>query len=171
MTNSAQSKDDLDAPQKGPHEKAREALKRFRIVFSSVKKHFEDIEAQCGVSGAQLWALWEIHRAPGLRVSELANALLIHQSTASNLLVKLEEKMLIHRERDSTDQRVVKLHLTEKGTDVIGRAPRPMIGLLPDALQRLPEATLDSLLVCMDELVSAMQIKDDEATAKPLSDL
>ncbi len=152
-------------------DKARETLKRFRIVFSSVKKHFEDIEARCGVSGAQLWALWEIYRSPGLRVSELANALLIHQSTASNLLVKLEEKMLIKRERASHDQRVVRLHLTEKGSDIIARAPRPMIGLLPDALQRLPENVLTNLLECMDILVSTMQIRDDEATAKPLSDL
>lgn len=151
--------------------KAREALKKFRIVFSSVKKHFEDIEARCGVSGAQLWALWEIYRAPGLRVSELANVLLIHQSTASNLLLKLEEKMLIRRERGSSDQRVVRLHLTEKGNDIIARAPKPMIGLLPDALQRLPDDVLDNLLECMNELVSMMQIRDEEATSKPLSDL
>ncbi len=152
-------------------DKARETLKRFRIVFSSVKKHFDDIEAQCGVSGAQLWALWEISRSPGLRVSELANALLIHQSTASNLLVKLEEKMLIRRERASHDQRVVRLHMTEKGNDIIARAPKPMIGLLPDALQRLPEDTLANLLECMDALISRMQIRDDEANAKPLSEL
>ena len=153
------------------HEKARETLKRFRIVFSSVKRHFEDIEAKCGVSGAQLWALWEIHKAPGLRASELANALLVHQSTASNLLVKLEEKLLIRRERQPSDQRVVRLHLTEKGQDIIGRAPKPMTGLLPDALQRLPEPVLDQLLLNMDALVAAMQRKDEEGKARPLSDL
>lgn len=156
---------------RNPHEKAREALKKFRIVFSSVKKHFEDIEAQCGVSGAQLWALWEIYRAPGLRASALANALLVHQSTASNLLIKLEEKMLITRERTSDDLRVVKLHLTDKGRDIIDRAPKPMIGLLPDALQRLPEEVLDNLLASMNTLVSTMQLKDEEATSRPLSDL
>lgn len=153
------------------HEKAREALKKFRIVFSSVKQHFEDIEAQCGISGAQLWALWEIYRAPGLRASELASALLVHQSTASNLLVKLEDKALIKRERTSDDQRVVRLHLTEKGRDIIDRAPKPMIGLLPDALQKLPDDVLNTLLSCMGVLVSTMQMKDENATAKPLSEL
>ncbi len=153
------------------HEKAREALKKFRIVFSSVKKHFEDIEARCGVSGAQLWALSEISKAPGLRVSELASALLVHQSTASNLLIRLEEKELIKRERASTDQRVVRLHLTEKGKDLLSRAPKPMIGLLPDALQRLPEDVLENLLGNMERLVSTMRIKDEGATEKPLSDI
>ena len=136
-----------------------------------MKKHFEDIEARCGVSGAQLWALWEIYKAPGLRVSELANALLVHQSTASNLLIKLEEKALIRRERTSADQRVVKLDLTEKGREIISRAPKPMTGLLPDALQRLPEDILENLLGNMEALISSMRIKDEGATDKPLSDL
>ncbi len=164
-------KKDVDQRPLNQHEKAREALKKFRIVFSSVKKHFDDIEAKCGLSGAQLWALWEIHKAPGLRASELANALLVHQSTASNLLVKLEEKQLISRERHSEDHRVVNLRLTEKGGEVIVRAPRPMIGLLPDALQRMPEEDLNGLIESMDVLLATMQEKDEGGTEKPLSEI
>lgn len=152
-------------------ERAREALKKFRVVYSSVKKHFQHIEAQCGVSGAQLWAIVEISRTPGLSVCELAQALSIHQSTASNLLAGIEKKGFLLKERTGADQRVVRLYLTKKGKDVVGRAPEPSIGVLPDALQHLPNEVLDSLNANMDVLISLMHLKDEAAAAKPLSDI
>jgi DNA-binding MarR family transcriptional regulator len=66
-----------------------------------------------GLSGSQLWALWQISARPGLRVSQLASALHIKPSTASNLLDKLELRQLVRRERRDTDNRVVRLHLTD----------------------------------------------------------
>lgn len=152
-------------------QRAREALKKFRIVFSSVKKHFQDVETNCGVSGAQLWAVAEINQAPGLRVTELARAMSVHQSTASNLLADLERQGIIEKQRTGADQRVVRLYLSEKGRDLVGRAPQPMIGVLPDALQNLPTDLLDSLSANMDALISLMRSKDPKAAQKPLSDL
>ncbi|MDD5240539.1 MAG: MarR family transcriptional regulator [Sulfuricella sp.] len=159
-----------DAAQGAHEEQARYALRQFRIVFSSVKKHFQDIESKCGVSGAQLWAISEMADSPGLRVSELAQAMSIHQSTASNLVGELERNGFIRKER-GTDQRVVRLYLTEQGSEVVARAPKPMIGVLPDALQRLPENILGSLSGNMDVLIATMQLKDEAAATKPLSDI
>lgn len=155
----------------GTHgERAHEALKKFRVVFSSVKKHFQDIESRCGVTGAQLWAISEITDSPGLRVSELARAMSVHQSTASNLVGELERKGIVRKERGA-DQRVVCLYLTEQGNNVVARAPKPMIGVLPDALQRLPADVLSSLSGNMDVLIATMHLKDEAAAAKPLSDI
>ncbi|WP_173065075.1 MarR family winged helix-turn-helix transcriptional regulator [Sulfurimicrobium lacus] len=152
------------------HEHARNALRRFRIIFSTVKKHFQDIESKCGVSGAQLWAISEIADLPGLRVSELARAMSIHQSTVSNLVGELERKGLIRKER-GMDQRVVCLYLTKQGDELVARAPKPMMGVLPDALQRLPDDALKSLIANMDVLIAIMQLKDEAAATKPLSDI
>jgi DNA-binding MarR family transcriptional regulator len=158
-------------PTLGSHEeRAREALRRFRVVFSSVKKHFQDIESKCGVSGAQLWAVSEVANSPGLRVSELASAMSIHQSTASNLVGELEKKGIIEKKRGA-DQRVVSLYLTEKGKEVVACAPQPMMGVLPDGLQRLPEDVLSSLIANMNVLIAIMQLKDEAAATKPLSDI
>lgn len=149
---------------------AQDALRKFRIVFSSVKKHFQDVENQCGVSGAQLWAISEIAGSPGMRVSDLARAMSVHQSTASNLVGELEKKGVVRKERGA-DQRVVRLCLTEQGEEVVARAPKPMMGVLPDALQRVPEDILNSLIDNMDVLIAIMQLKDEAAAAKPLSDI
>ncbi|MDA8327809.1 MAG: MarR family transcriptional regulator [Betaproteobacteria bacterium] len=151
-------------------ERTQETLRKFRIIFSSVKKHFQDIELKCGVTGAQLWAISEIADSPGLRVSELARVMSIHQSTASNLVGELEKKHLVKKKRGE-DQRVVYLFLTERGNEVMERAPKPMIGILPDALQRLPTDILNNLSSNMDVLIAIMHHKDEAAATKPLSDI
>ena len=167
----AKTSDTAAEPGSERHEaRAHEVLRKFRVVFSTVKNHFRDVELKCGVSGAQLWAISEIAERPGLRVSELAQAMSIHLSTASNLVGTLEKKGLVRKER-GLDQRVVFLHLTQQGIETVSRAPKPMIGILPDALQRLPEDELDALGDSMDKLIVMMQVKDETAAAKPLSDI
>ncbi|MBV8466799.1 MAG: MarR family transcriptional regulator [Burkholderiales bacterium] len=133
-----------------------EVLKQFRVIFKSVRKHFQAIEDACGVSGAQLWALSRIAAEPGLRVSDLARGLAIHQSTASNLIEKLVEQGLVSRERSSRDQRVVHLSISSLGETVLGRAPGPFQGLLPDALSKLSPAQLDALHESLDVLLKLM---------------
>lgn len=150
---------------------AYEVLKRFRLIFKAVQQHSQWVETRCGVTSAQLWALWELSRSPGLRVTELAKAMSIHHSTASNLLDKLAKKGLILRERVSEDQRVVTVTLTPEGRELIQQAPAPAQGILQHALFCLPEAVLRSLTKDLDALVKEMEIKDDEAAMQPLNPL
>ena len=161
------------APEKGPDDAAayeRRIVQRLRVVFRSIQEHSRWVEKQCGVSAAQLWAMWELSSTPGLRVSELSKALAIHQSTASNMLDKLEKKGLVKRERDEVDQRVVRLYLTEAGWDLVEKAPRPARGALSDALQRLSPLDLAALDATLGELVAAMTVRPHDAAHKPLSD-
>lgn len=157
-------------------EEAREqieatVLRQFRVVFRSVKKHFQWVEDRCGVSGAQLWAMAKIGQAPGLRVSELAQALSIHLSTASNLLDRLEKLGLVRRERLASDQRIVALHLTAAGSKIVARAPEPFQGVLPDALAGLPEPVLRGLHDHLATLVDFMKVRDATGNDTPLSEL
>lgn len=147
------------------------ALKQFRVIFKSVKKHFQFVEKRCQVSGSQLWALALIAEGPGVRVSELAERLSIHQSTASNLVDQLVHKRLIRRRRSTRDNRIVKLYATEAGEQVIAQAPKPLRGILPDALSRLPPEVLAQLNQCLTELVESMKSRDEEAGGIPLADI
>jgi DNA-binding MarR family transcriptional regulator len=133
-------------------------LQRFRVLIRTAQRHSQWIERQSGVTGAQLWALQELAEAPGLRVGELAGRMALHQSTASNMVDKLESAGLIRKERTSADQRVVRLYMTDTGTELLGRSPSPARGVLPEALRLLDE---DSLLRLQRELdVLLRQIKD-----------
>lgn len=146
-------------------------LKQFRIIFKSVKVQFQSIEAQCKVSGSQLWALSLIVGTPGIKVSELARDLSIHQSTASNLLERLVSQGLVTKERSSSDQRVVRLHPTAEGQRLVRLAPGPAEGILPDALKHLPAPTLAQLQANLGELIALLQVKETSAETTPLADI
>jgi MarR family transcriptional regulator, organic hydroperoxide resistance regulator len=120
-------------------------IRQLRVVYRALQNHSRSIEKTCGVSAAQLWALWELHRAPGLRVGDLSQRLLIHPSTASNMLDKLEGKHLVERRRTGMDQRVVSLFLTDRGETLLQAAPAPAQGDLNRALQALPAHQLSAL--------------------------
>lgn len=150
---------------------ALEVLGKFREIFQSAKKHFGAVHRSVGVSGAQLWALWELHAQPGLRVSDLAARLSIHQSTTSNLVEKLVAAKLVRRERRDTDQRVVRLYLTATGERLLGRAPTPARGVLPDALSRLDHRDLKRLSAQLDGVLSAMEVRSPRAARTHLEQI
>ena len=150
---------------------ARAALGKFRIIFGAIRQHFRDVEKACGVSGAQVWVLATLAESPGLRVTELAEALSIHASTASNLLDKIEKAGLIRRERNSQDQRVVRLYLTETGNNALAAAPRPFTGVLPHALGQLAPEVLARLSLDLDTLIGHMDLTNSKDAQRPLSEL
>lgn len=138
-------------------------LRRFRLVFNAVKTHFRQVEKKAGVGGAQLWALSIIRDQPGIGVGELARAMDIHQSTASNLVRSLLEVRLIATAKDATDRRSVQLTLLAAGQRVLKRAPGPFTGVLPLALHSLDAATLKRLDRDLGKLIE--QLGADERGA------
>jgi MarR family transcriptional regulator, organic hydroperoxide resistance regulator len=153
------------------HRKMLEVLQQFRLLIKSIRGHYQKVENRSGVSGAQLWALAHIADHPGSKVGELAQALAIHQSTASNLIGRLESLGLVARTRVRHDQRSVELALTAKGAQSISRAPRPLIGVLQQALSDIPEASLGALHQHLGRLISTMKIRDTKGRSVPLSDM
>lgn len=148
----------------------RAVVQQLRIVYRAMQEHSRWVERQCGVTAAQLWALWELAARPGLRVSELSQALSLHQSTTSNLLDKLEKKGLVARRRGGPDQRVVQIDLTAEGTEIVARAPRPAQGAISAALARLPAAELVGLERGLAALIGRMDGADPAAGLRPMTD-
>jgi len=142
--------------------------KQLRVVFRAVQSHSKTVERQCGLSSAKLWMMWELFANPGLKVSELARTLTIHPSTCSNMLDQLEDKGLVRRDRSSVDQRAVHLFLTEEGTKLLAKAPRPAQGTLSEALERLSDNHLIHLEDGLDKLIEAMLVKDEKAGMVPI---
>jgi DNA-binding MarR family transcriptional regulator len=145
-----------------------DALKKLRIVIRAAQRHSAWIEKQCGLSGAQLWIMQELYEAPGLRVGELAGRLAIHQTTASNLVRPLEKQGYLVKARDPADQRAVKLELSERGADLLTRAPKPARGLLPESLRQLDEKDLAHLNDGLQGLLNSIGIIDESHGLEPL---
>ena len=139
-----------------------------RVVHRALQEHSRRIEKEFGVSAAQLAALWELSAHPGCRVSELSQALTLHQSTTSNMLDKLEKKGLVERRRGGPDQRVVKVFLSATAQDILARAPRPTQDAISAALERLPQPELAALQHGLASLIGHM---DGTAREAALSEL
>lgn len=149
---------------------AVQALRRFRRVFASVRAHFRQVEQITGTGAAQLRALSLLRERPGLRINELAQAMDIHQSTASNLVKTLAGRKLVIGTRNGDDARVLHLNLLPAGEKVLQRLQGQYIGVLPQALQSLPPTVLKRLNADLDLLLEAMQA-DDSAARSPLASL
>lgn len=147
-----------------------QVLRRFRVVFNAVRTHFQQVEKQVGIGGAQVWALSLIQQQPGLGMSELAKCMDIHQSTASNLVKSLLRKQLISNSRATQDRRHVHLHVTQTAQQLLAQVPGPFEGVLPQALNQLPVSTLERLDQDLQELTRLLKA-DDHAAHLPLAQL
>ena len=142
-------------------------LRRFRLVFNTVKTHFQQVEKQAGIGGAQLWALSLIDAKPGLGSGELARAMDVHQSTASNLVRALVARGFVQADKGSSDRRAVQLTLLPAGRTVLRKAPGPLSGVLPQALAALDAETLARLDADLAQLISVLD-GDERAANIPL---
>lgn len=149
---------------------ATQVLRRFRVVFNAVRAHFQQIERQVGIGGAQVWALSLIREQPGIGMGELARCMDIHQSTASNLIKGLLRKELIRVSRATDDRRHVKLHIVPAAQALLEQVPMPFEGVLPLALSQLPSPTLRRLDRDLQELIRLLKV-DEQAASVPLAQL
>jgi DNA-binding MarR family transcriptional regulator len=157
-----------DAGEPAADDMAARVLRQFRQVFNSVKTHFQQVERRAGLGGAQVWALSTIKERPGVGVGELARAMDIHQSTASNLVKGLVERDLVEARREGADRRSVQLRLRPAGAAALRKAPRPFTGVLPDALRRLDAPSLNRLHRDLGRLISEIGA-DEGAGQVPLA--
>ena len=144
-------------------------LRQFRVVFNAIKTHFRQVERDAGIGGAQLWALSVIQSTPDIGMNELARALDIHQSTASNLIKALIERGLMATMRSSSDRRAVTLRILPAGSAILDMAPLPFSGVLPNALASLDAATLARLELDLAKLIQILAV-DDSGASVPLSE-
>lgn len=164
------------APQRGPEpdggaiQAPTRVLRQFRLVFNAIKSHFREVEKQAGIGGAQLWALSVVQARPRIGVRALAAAMDIHQATASNLVKSLAALDMLAVERTGPDRRTVQLAILPAGEAVLGRAPGPFVGVLPEALARLDAATLCRLEQDLSALLAVLET-DERAAGIPLAQL
>ncbi|MEO7255454.1 MAG: MarR family winged helix-turn-helix transcriptional regulator [Casimicrobium sp.] len=151
-------------------ERAAQVLRHFRVVFNSIKSHFQQMERQAGVGGAQVWALSIIRDNPGIGVNGLAQSMDVHQTTASNLVRSLVAAEMVAAEKNGADRRTVQLRPLANGLRVLRLAPGPFSGVLPEALGRLDTETLCRLQQDLSSLIR--ELNADEAAANtPLAHL
>lgn len=126
------------------------------------------MEKRAGIGGAPIWAMNLIAKQPGIGVTQLAQAMDVHQSTASNLVRNLIKAGFIVSDKSAHDKRVVELYALPDGLKLLKKIPGPYSGVLPQALSELDEETLHELERNLNTLLKRMDI-DERSAQTPIA--
>jgi len=132
------------------------AWRSFLRTHSHLIKLLEqDLHAQRKIPLGSYDVLVQLAEAPGqrLRMSELAEAVLLSRSGLSRLVDRLQKDGLVQREHDPYDARGLFTVLTDKGLDTLRDAARVhLAGVARLVVDRLDESELRQLAELMAKL-------------------
>jgi DNA-binding MarR family transcriptional regulator len=115
-------------PRKPAPPTVREAARaaEFRFALGRFLHLSERVARECGLTPRRYLLLLQIKGAPDLSerstVTELAERLMLAQSSVTELVARAEQAGLIRRERSPDDRRVAHLRLTSEGEERFARA-------------------------------------------------
>jgi MarR family transcriptional regulator, organic hydroperoxide resistance regulator len=139
------------------------SMQNLRRIFKAVESYSRTVEAKFGITGPQLWALWELGRKAPLSLKDLAANMHLSPSTVVGVIDRLIAKDLVVREADKADRRRVCLSLSPHGRALIDQAPNPAQDQLIEGLNALSPTQLKTLHQSLETLVKTMAADKIEA--------
>lgn len=106
--------------------KVEEVLIALRRVIRATDLHSKFLVKTTGLTAPQILLLQTIRTKGEVTIGELAADMSLSQATITNILDRLESKLLVYRERSTEDKRKVHAYLTEKGIETLKEAPAPL---------------------------------------------
>ncbi|HSR91974.1 MAG TPA: MarR family transcriptional regulator, partial [Gemmatimonadales bacterium] len=134
-----------------------------RRIVRALEVYSHEVRRTYGLTAPQLWALKTLAKTGPLTTGQLAQVLLIHPSSASLLVDRLERRGLVNRVRLQNDRRFVRIELTERAVSLCAVAPEPTQGRLLYGLGGMPSKRLRAIRRAVDDLVGAMEAQDVDA--------
>ncbi|MDX1490349.1 MAG: MarR family transcriptional regulator [Pseudohongiellaceae bacterium] len=107
-------------------DRVEDVLICLRRVIRAADLHSKYLSKTSGLTSPQILLLNAIKDKGRVTIGELAKDIVLSQATVTTILDRLAAKGLIVRERSTTDKRKVHALLTDKGSETISRAPRPL---------------------------------------------
>lgn len=92
-------------------------LNLFRGIYKQVEEDWENCARAMGLTAPQLHILWVLSFEDGLNLSDISRRSLLHISTVSDLVKRMEKKGLVIR-REGLDRRKVTVYITDKGLTI-----------------------------------------------------
>ncbi len=139
-----------------------EIINGLRRIVRALELFSGEVKRDFGLTAPQLWALKTLEQNGPLTVGELATHLLVHQSTVSLLIKRLERRGLVRRERQQEDRRFVRIELTDRAVAICRHAPAPAQGRLLHSLGRMSPTRLARIRQSVHDLTLAMEAEDVE---------
>lgn len=139
------------------HRHAEAVMKSLRRIVKALHEYSTSVEKRFGLTGPQLWALWELNRAGSLSLKALSAHMHLDPSTVTGVVDRLQKRGLVERATDAEDRRRVVLSLTEAGAQLLKAAPHPAQGQLLHALHAMNREEVDQLDQTLRQLAAVME--------------
>lgn len=126
--------------------------KLIRRVSFVIKCRGRDILNEFDITTPQFNALLLLKEHGDMTIGDLGAKMYLASSTATDLIDRMERNGLVVRVRDSNDRRVVRLHMLEKGHQMIKEVLTNRKRYLSTILSQVPEAELEALKKALQSL-------------------
>lgn len=126
----------------------------------AVDVHSRKLMTEHQITGPQLICLQTLLEDGPLTTSALAKLVHLAASTVVGILDRLETKGWVARERSTLDRRVVLVHITDKGRELVSQAPSPLQDRLVHGLAELPVKEQARLAQAVETIVDLLEVAD-----------
>ncbi|WP_324057637.1 MarR family transcriptional regulator [Rhizorhapis sp.] len=110
-----------------------------------MRKRFDEMCQDLGVTSAQWRALFAISRRPGLNQGMLAELLEVEPITTCRMVDRLEQAGLVERRPDPNDRRAWQLFLGQAAMPLLDRLQERSVEMRRRALKGLSEEEIEAL--------------------------
>ncbi len=141
------------------HEQLTEIL---HDINRNMGKYARDVLSKHDMPFSLLIISKHIKVEPGITISEMARKTGIAKSHISTQIRKLEERGWVEKRSDASDQRILRLYLSQPGSDELFLLRKKIRQQMNDLLVDIPELRAQELLVDLTELKQAIDNKQGQ---------
>lgn len=134
-------------------------LQSVRRIAQCVEHHSKRLATTHNITSPQLVALMAIVRLGPSTLKAIGTAIHLSPSTVVGIVDRLEEKLLVRRERDTRDRRNVYVTVTAVGQALVDQAPSALPQGFFSALGAMAEADRQTLVVALEQFATLLEVK------------
>lgn len=131
--------DEMKVDEMGQQEVFAEVEKDLRYISGIIKQKGREILSNYTITPPQFVALQWLFEDGDMTIGELSNKMFLACSTTTDLVDRMEKNNLVVRVKDSSDRRVVRIHLLEEGTRIIDEVIKKRQLYLKDVLKNFSD--------------------------------
>lgn len=124
----------------------------------------KQLEKQVGLTVPQLLVLQQLHGAGELTVNEIASSVNLSQGTVTSMLLRLESKGILTRNKREDDRRKSSICLTKKGTDQLLSAPELLQKEFVSRFEKLESWEQKMLVSAVERIATLMDVETVDAS-------
>lgn len=130
--------------------------KYMRKTESIIRKKGREILKDFNITGPQFSALQWLMTEGNLTIGELSQKMKLACSTITDLIDRMEKSDLVVRQKDEKDKRIVRIHVQQKGHDLLQKVLQKRRLFLDEKLSKYKEEEKKSLMKSLESLFLAM---------------